>query len=85
MLGYLLLYCQSTPNICLCNSPLTSQEQLLRHISVASVEKTDAGLFLTDKTDMKWDLTNVESKNITTMLLIEKKLIQLLSKLILLA
>lgn len=36
-----------------------------KYIGVASVEKTDAGLFLTDTMDEKWDLTDVESKNIT--------------------
>ena len=36
-----------------------------KYIGVASVEKTDAGLFLTDTMGEKWDLTNVDSKNIT--------------------
>lgn len=36
-----------------------------KYIGVTSVEKTDAGLFLTDTMDEKWDLTDVESKNIT--------------------
>ena len=36
-----------------------------KYIGVTSVEKTDAGLFLTDTFDEKWDLTDVDAKNIT--------------------
>ena len=36
-----------------------------KYIGVTSVEKTDAGLFLTDSMDEKWDLTNIDATNIT--------------------